>query len=268
MHSTPQFNRIFLALSLFCSASLANAGAMGPVAMPYKWTGPYVGGELGWGGFTTVWGANVPSELGFFSGAGAQITNASSGEDKDTAFLGGFHLGYDYQFGVTPWVAGIEIAGDFGNFETERSAVTLAGPVGNIRQDTSADSFGTVRGKFGWRIGNALPFLTGGAILAKVSTISQTCFPTLSHCNLIDTETTRSGGLIGGGLDYRITPQWSVGVLGFWANLSRQYQQSSAVTTSGAIVPNTLIENRSDPSMYMAVARVSYHPSLFTNVEN
>ena len=76
--------------------------AKAPPAPPATdWTGFYVGGDAG-AAF-----ANTPATWNPLPSAPAFGAFPISGHDRDTAFVGGGHAGYDYQF-MPDWVGGIE----------------------------------------------------------------------------------------------------------------------------------------------------------------
>ena len=109
-------NRTLLAATaIFIAYGLGNASAADlpvykappPVAAPYSWTGFYVGGDIGalWThSGAGMWEPTTPTgnpliDFGEFANVGAL--------HKDGEFVGGVHVGYNWQFAPT-WVAGIE----------------------------------------------------------------------------------------------------------------------------------------------------------------
>ena len=107
--------------------------------------------------------------------------NGGYGWSDNSFYEGGFgggQIGYNIQRGT--FVFGLET--DF-----EASGITGGG--------INYDYFGTVRGRAGVTFDRALLYATGGFAYGDVS------FPGFSH--------TETGYVVGGGLEYKLTPQWS-----------------------------------------------------------
>lgn len=119
-----------------------------------NWTGVYIGGQLGFG----------------------SVDTSTGGENED--FIGGFTLGYDYDFGQ--WVLGGALDFDF--------AEISAGPGAEIEEIFRLK----IRG--GPKIGNGL--LYGAAGWANADT---------------DTLGDDDGWFIGGGYEYMVSRQFSIG---------------------------------------------------------
>jgi opacity protein-like surface antigen len=133
--------------TLSTQSSLASSGSG-------NWTGFYVGGQLGFG----------------------VVDNDLSGNDED--IIGGFTLGYDYDFGR--WVLGGALDYDFADIN--------AGP------GTSIEEIFRVKLRGGPKIGNGL--LYGAAGWANADT---------------DNAGSDDGWFIGAGYEYLISSQFSVG---------------------------------------------------------
>jgi outer membrane immunogenic protein len=128
----------------------------GPVdyAPPITWTGFYLGGNIG---------ANWPSD-------DFEIL------DDDAKFIGGAHIGYNWQ---TPsnWVFGIEGDADFSD---------------------DFDYLASIRGRFGYSLGRTLIYGTGGVAFAGFSN------------DLFDDDAT--GWVAGGGVETKIRNNLSLGL--------------------------------------------------------
>jgi outer membrane immunogenic protein len=151
---------------------------------------------------------------GFFGGGtfGAGIGhNDSTFTEPDAAekfalsprgFDGGGIAGYNWQLGN--WVMGVE--GDF-------QGSTGTGYVTTLADGTSVDQklswFGTARGRFGYGVGDALFYATGGAAFGEVqdSVTQAAAAGSFSH--------TKSGFAVGGGIENKLDffgllgPNWS-----------------------------------------------------------
>jgi opacity protein-like surface antigen len=171
-----------------------------PLAMVYNWTGFYVGGNLGGGMASSSFDdpcyycSNAAPTGGFFTGGG--------------------QIGYNYQFGKG--LVGIE-ADVIGNSNFKGSV--LGGNDGGILVVAAkADVSGTIRGRAGLVVDNALVYVTGGAAWADVrqtgteflNWVADPAFgtPTGFTAN-------RSGilwgGVIGAGVEFALSPNWIVG---------------------------------------------------------
>lgn len=273
-----QFKKSLITLGILSSA-LAHAGAMGPVAAPYSWTGFYVGGNVGgmWG--TTNFGGDVVGGGAFGGVVTAAIDANLIGKVTNSSAAGGFQVGYEYTLFDTPWVGsgtepattfnrgmikpiiGVELDMDFADINPARDALTNTTPQGLIHQSDALDWQGTGRVNLGFGSPMWQVYGTGGVIVTKGTTVNDVCFPgaTPSHCNLASTNTTHSGGVWGVGGDWRINKQWSVGVLGLWGFPSKETQRSDAVTVDGDILPGSLIVSRTRQETTVATFRVNYH---------
>jgi outer membrane immunogenic protein len=212
-----------LASAVLASVSLAGAAlvglAVGPamaidpslLRMPYRtpppvasWTGCYVGATLGgvWGKSDVTWAPNPPGfTLGGVLTAGAARTTLSS-----SGFSGGGEVGCNYQ--MSSWlVLGVE-----GDFESAALGTTrTAGGAGGVSPFT--ESFGshwlsTIRGRAGVAVGQWLFFASGGAAFANLSLTDQIFFAGSSNMGAFNGTVT--GWTVGGGVEWAVTPRWTV----------------------------------------------------------
>jgi outer membrane immunogenic protein len=178
--------RLFSILAVACVAALgareANAGSLGPAAAPLTWQGFYLGGNLG--------AAFDPNDL--------SITDLSEEQDltlkfsNDTEFIGGVQGGYNWQ--VDNWLLGIEGDVDFAD---------------NI------NFLASVRGRVGWATPNWLFYGTGGVAFIDTDThfvvVSADDGPFGFSRGNNDT-----GFVVGGGIDYKVARNVSIGVEGLF----------------------------------------------------
>lgn len=182
-----------------------------------SWTGPYVGGELGY-----AWQPRDGKEIinssqggvftGFCGGSPTSGSNATGcGKDND-ATSWRVHAGYDYQFGETSGpVVGAVI--DFGKTYVYDNVTgfSSAGNVYKIKSKLKND--GSVRG----RVGYALPtgtliYGTGGLAYGRIRN-------SFSTSDLVDSFATGKssrnawGYNYGGGIEQKVGPRFSVGAL-------------------------------------------------------
>lgn len=176
-----------VAAAAVLAASSAMAADMGapaykappaPVVLAPNWTGFYIGANAGGG-----WGTKTFYEdpEGPF---GKQV--------QVNGFLGGLQGGYNYQVN---WVVfGIEGSFDWadlrGNFDGLAPKVSW---------------LANVKGRVGGAIDHALLYVTGGIAWAHDK------YEFLSCCGgtTVSASETRTGGLLGAGIEYAFTPNWS-----------------------------------------------------------
>jgi outer membrane immunogenic protein len=135
----------------------------------YSWTGWYAGGNVGYS-----WGRGQPTVTDPFPSF-FLLPASFSGPTDLNGVIGGFELGYDYQFGAV-WVGGFEA--DF-QWASEENSGTFSDPYHSDCEGTcfvsgsigsQIDWFGTVRGKIGWLFNpTTMLYATGGFAYGKVS---------------------------------------------------------------------------------------------------
>ena len=119
---------------------------------------------------------------GFYGGAALSYGDISAGAVDGSGALYGLRAGYDYDFGG--WVLG-------GGLDYDWSDADLDGGVGQL------DNVARLRLRAGADLGNVLLYATAGAARAEAE---------IGGVDLSD------DGYFGGvGLDYRISPNWTVG---------------------------------------------------------
>jgi outer membrane immunogenic protein len=162
-----------------------------PLAAPqFSWTGCYVGGNAGYGMASRTWNAIATTPVTAF------VSQHTSGG----GFVGGGQLGCDYQAGS--WVFGVEgmVDGSTINYNTS---------IGNVLPGASltdkVTSFETATGRIGWAMDRSLYDVKGGAAWEQTSGAINAPAPFSSESHSAD----NSGWLLGGGLEYAFTPQWS-----------------------------------------------------------
>jgi len=156
-----------------------------PVAIPFSWSGFYVGltAGYGWGGYT----------LQDPSGDGPGV--------DPKGFVGGGEIGYNWQ--INNWVLGLET--DFQNGPRGTTAQGTLGPfwsciTGDCRVDV--DWFGTFRGRVGMTFDQWLVYGTGGLAYGH--------FDGGIDNSAQAGSSTKFGWTAGGGVEYAINRAWSV----------------------------------------------------------
>ncbi len=138
----------------------------------------------------------APIWSGFYIGVnGGYGETANDGPLSPSGGFGGGQIGYNWQglFGYSPWVIGIEA--DFQGAGISDS---------DFYGENSLNWFGTVRGRIGYAAGPALIYATGGFAYGDVQ----------SKGNVLglgyDVSETQTGYVVGGGVEYKFNPAWSV----------------------------------------------------------
>jgi outer membrane immunogenic protein len=195
------------ALALTGSAALAAEPLPPPPPPPiFTWTGPYLGGQIGYG-----WGPSAFDLLGFNPANNALfvITNRNS----PSGVVGGAHVGYLYQ--INQFVVGVEGSVD-GTSLRANAQLFLPGffRIGNnvLTVHATSDVQGSIRGKFGFAWDRVLIYGTGGVAFGGFSSnlfvngITAVPFPIANRFF----SNTRVGWTAGGGLQYAVTDNWWV----------------------------------------------------------
>ena len=191
-----------------------------PVVAPYNWTGIYLGINGGYG-----WGTQDPLNI---------ITNRF---DKYALnFSGGLiggTIGGQIQAGHV--VLGVEADLDWANLKGSSNFVpSITGTgLGLVSASTSIDWMSTARLRVGYAADNWLIYATGGLAMLGTQTSLATlaggaaCAGILVGCGGVNRQL---GAAIGGGVEYGITPNWSVKAEYFYVTaVSAQISEQSQV---------------------------------------
>jgi outer membrane immunogenic protein len=194
------------AIGLFALGAIGPATAADmrmPVKAPppipvqiFTWTGFYLGGNIG-----AAWSSNRISEDRF-----GVTWNRSS----DARFIGGGQIGYNWQF--NNFVLGIE--GDIdGILNKSRGnnvlVVPTVGPVA-VAGHGGGNWVSTLAARFGWAVDRTLFYGKAGYGWANGSGSATVTNLTTGASYGIGGDGTRSGWLVGGGIEYAFAPNWTV----------------------------------------------------------
>jgi outer membrane immunogenic protein len=171
-----------------------------PVAVP-TWSGFYIGATVG-GGVASL---PVHDQDCF-------ICTLPSEDFKKGGFVGGGHIGYNWQLGPS-FLLGVEADFNWGSFKAKDT--TCTGPCFEFSERLSTSSkidyFGTIRGRAGLISGNALAYVTGGAAYARIKS-SFTETGTSDGTTFIDSfasdSSTHWGIAVGAGVEYMAGTNW------------------------------------------------------------
>jgi outer membrane immunogenic protein len=175
-----------------------------PAAAAPTWEGLYIGavGAYGWG--------NTAAN---FSAPGG-ITNWGANQIPLSGGLLGLTLGYNFDL-HNAWVLGIEgdiSAGNLGGSSFLAATGGSTSDPGYVPDDTQGvyrqSYFGTLRGRIGWStnsMGPTLWYLTGGLAFSDGRR-------EITNVNVGDSvaTATHTGWTIGGGIEHKITNNWSI----------------------------------------------------------
>ena len=200
-----------LAVAIGLAASQASAADLPrkapayvpPPPPPLTWTGCYIGANVGgaWGRFKVE---------GPFGNEAERSTN-------NAAFVGGGQIGCDYQF-AGGWVIGFRNMFD-GTTNSRDLAFNVVDAGGTVVATGAAELrmrwFDALTGRIGysWQP-NSLLYFQGGAVWSRVEA---NFVVTDDFTGLVTTASlskTKTGWTIGGGWEYRFSPQWSVFIEG------------------------------------------------------
>ena len=124
------------------------ARPIAPAPVAYKWTGCYLGAQVGYG-----WGK---SEHSFSNGA-------PTDNSDPRGWVGGGHAGCNYQFPSSNIVVGVE--GDYEGADLHGSFVNATGATSVGSANMKSD--GSIRGRLGWAWDRSLLYVTGGWAFAR-----------------------------------------------------------------------------------------------------
>jgi outer membrane immunogenic protein len=166
-----------------------------PVMAPiFTWTGFYIGGNLG-----AAWAQRTVTDA-----FGNSFTRSSDGR-----FIGGGQLGYNWQTGN--FVLGVE--GDIDGIASDnnRSAAVIIGGAGPfVVTSNNADWVATLAARFGWAIDHVLLYgKAGGGWIGNSNGFTVTNVTTGTTFSS-GGGNSRGGWLLGGGIEYAISNNWSL----------------------------------------------------------
>ncbi len=217
-------------IALTATASAADMYVPGPAAGPggYK-DAPYV---PSWAGFY----AGVNGGYGW-SDHNTQLADS----DRDFAGLspeggfGGGQIGYNWQGMWHPHlVLGVEADIQGSGVEDSQSA-TLGLVTGHYKSDLNW--FGTVRGRIGYAFDRALVYGTGGFAFGGID--NEVAYSTGVTYK---SDTTATGYVMGGGVEYKFGPAWSAKAEYQYLNFGKNDPATASGTTYSSFTPVTKVD--------------------------
>jgi outer membrane immunogenic protein len=230
------------------TASAADLGApapapiysKAPLAVPFSWTGFYVGGNAGygWGSSDVDTDAGGPTFApGYFASTSFPVINAAGeGTLHPHSFVGGGQLGYNWQAGSI--VAGLEADFDYFHMNAARTVSGVypccaASSPFTLTQSVSTNWLFTARPRVGWAANNWLFYATGGLAVTDLGTSQTFTDPVLSFFNALESinaSSTKVGWVAGAGVEYGLSRNWSV-------RAEYLHVDFGSVSGTGALVP-------------------------------
>jgi outer membrane immunogenic protein len=226
--------RALLAIASGIWASSASADGYQPLAgyaapIFVSWTGIYVGGHIGGAWSDSTW-ANVD-----FTGEPGNMTTIG--------FLGGVHLGYNYQF--NKMLLGVEAT--YSGTTLNDGFISVVDP--NVTYKNNVNDIITVTGRLGVALDRWLMYAKGGWASAQV-VVSGLDATTTDSFSLSDR---RNGWTVGGGLEYKVAHNISFGVEYGYIDLgSKTYNGTTALALPVTVTSDAI-------HMQTATARLSFH---------
>jgi outer membrane immunogenic protein len=214
-----------------------------PPPPQFTWTGLYAGAQIGY-----AWGQSDPD---WYTAGGVLI--AVEPIYHDEGIIGGGHLGYNWQ--ISQFVFGIE--GDINGSSYSGSGLTTTG---THRLATRIPFDGSIRGRLGYAWDRVLIYGTGGVAFGSIFNSVTTVATGVSDSAYFG----RVGWTAGGGIEYAIDPNWSVGVEYRYTDFGSVNLLDANTGAGVAFLPAAAgSHNISRETENRVVAEVSYKFDLF-----
>lgn len=239
-----KFTVITAAAVFIGGASIASAADLGgsykdaPIAP--VWSGLYMGGHLG-GLWTSDREVDAESKK-------CKWWKCSKWEDAkhvkfderddDVAFIGGVHIGHNWQQGSR--VFGIE---------------------GDVSFADDFDYLATLRARLGYASGNYLLYATFGAAFAGLNDDALNFKTKNKSYSFDDDHDQRLGFVVGGGVEYKLRSNWSLGLEGLYYGFGDDNNEYKVTEGCNYCSKKTKykVSEEDDNDFWVLRARLSYH---------
>jgi outer membrane immunogenic protein len=214
-------------------------------AAVFSWTGFYIGGNIGakWGRFDETLSGPVNS-IAFSRG------------DSNTEFVGGGQIGYLWQTGQ--FVFGIEGDIDATRLRDSVTVTTAVSPfVAGDSLSVRNDWQSSVRGRIGWAFDRVLVYATGGGAWGNLKTTGNFVPVGPTPGFTASTDKTVFGWTVGGGVDYMLMANWSIGAEYRFTRFDRD--NTVALGALPVVGGTTPINATTNLDTHEVTARLSYH---------
>jgi outer membrane immunogenic protein len=206
-----------------------------------SWAGFYIGVNGGY-----AWN-NSGNSVNYNDGGAGFIGGADrSARAQSEGGFGGGQIGYNIQRGSL--VIGFEADFQGGDISGTAASTTATGL--DARSRERADWFGTARGRLGYAMDSTLIYFTGGFAYADLhqSAIVTDGFDAVR----VRKNDLQTGYVLGGGIEYKLTPSWSL--KGEYQYINLGNDNLAGVDTTGAAVRT----NGLDTSFHTARIGLNY----------
>jgi outer membrane immunogenic protein len=226
-----------------------------PLPPPPSWTGFYVGGDAGaaWLSDPATWNPQPsPAAFGVFP-----IT----ANDRETAFIGGAHVGYNDQV-MPDWVVGLE--GDWswtkaGGAFTQgwiANGGAIVAPGSQTSMSANLNWIASARARVGYLIAPSLmAYATGGAAWAKVDYSGVSTNNGNGYLATFNSSSMQAGYVAGGGVEWMVTDNWTVRAEYLYYQFAKGPNVDATQPSAGAF-PSNFVWGKPDVSV--AQAGLSY----------
>jgi outer membrane immunogenic protein len=239
-------------------------------AEPVSWTGAYIGInggiDVGQNGLADGLGYSAPS---FSSSA---ILNVEQYNHVTVGGIFGPQIGVNWQFAQT-WLVGLEADWVFDDSENIAACVasclqTVPGPpfanyAISLTDQERLHWFATLRPRLGYITGDTLWFLTAGGVLAGIDVelrenviVAGVPSPLVPSTAAISPTHTNLGFTVGGGIETRITGNWSLKAEYLYLDLGGvidSFSVSEAGNTSE--IPGAMLETQTNSHLHDHIFR-------------
>jgi outer membrane immunogenic protein len=195
---------LFLATPIVAQAADLPAAAPAPAYKapgygppPFLWSGFYIGGNIGAG-----WSQATVNDLAPPVGGGVNYGNPNS----NGFFIGGGQIGANYQ--ISAFVIGAEADFDWSANHHNNGPGTAVAGVGTLQVAASDRWITTLAARFGVALDHWLIYGKAGGGWVSASNFTVTNVTTGAAVG-ISGNSTNSGWLVGGGIEYAITNNWT-----------------------------------------------------------
>jgi outer membrane immunogenic protein len=203
------------------------------------WSGLYIGGHLGglWSGDRDISTAKRWCHYGKDGKDCSEWKETdkvkfNEDEDDDVSFIGGVHLGYNWQRDNT--VLGVE------------ADVSFADEV---------DYLASLRARLGYAAGDFLIYATAGVAFAGLDEDALSVKVSSKDYSFATDDDTQVGLVVGGGIEYKLRSNWSVGLEGLYYAFGEESDVHSIVEKCDEYK----ITSDRDEDLWTVRARLTYH---------
>jgi outer membrane immunogenic protein len=210
-----RMKKLLLAATVALAFATGTASAADLTARPYtkapvgpapifSWTGFYIGVHGGGDWFDKNW-TSSNTALNLAAGGCGLPCPAFAGSHTASSWLAGGQIGFNYQAGM--WVLGVEA--DASATDLKASSPHALAPAFFIL-NSKTDTLVTVAGRVGIAANQALFYVKGGGAWAdeRFYTVDPGAIP--AGTPLQGTDSSRWGWMVGAGVEYAFTNNWSV----------------------------------------------------------